>query len=100
MNESSLAVVSVFLGLSLVSLQFLHWSVAGLSFRDQFLNLFLRAPELKGKEPKGRKPGGSSRLCMCDEEPPGNFPTGDQPEDTGNDKKKKKNDKRLNVFFT
>lgn len=64
MNESSLAVVSVFLGLSLVSLQFLHWSVAGLSFRDQFLNLFLRAPELKGKEPKGRKPGGSSRVCV------------------------------------
>lgn len=64
MNESSLAVVSVFLGLSLVSLQFLHWSVAGLSFRDQFLNLFLRAPELKGNEPKGRKPGGSSRVCV------------------------------------
>lgn len=50
MCESSLDVASVFLGLSLVSLQFLQWPVAGLSLRDYFFSLFSRATELKGKE--------------------------------------------------
>lgn len=99
MNESSLAVVSVFLGLSLVSLQFLHWSVAGLSFRDQFLNLFLRAPELKGKEPKGRKPGASSRVCVrVTRSLRGIFQLVISLRTQ--EMIKKTNDKRLNVFFT
>lgn len=50
MCESSLDVASVLSGLSLVSLQFLQWPVAGLSFRDHFFSLFSRAAELKGKE--------------------------------------------------
>lgn len=63
MCVNPLAAASVFLDLSPVSLQLPHWPVAGLSCRDHFFNLFLRAAELKVKEPKGRKPGGSSRVC-------------------------------------